>query len=72
MDFVLDFSQPWKNYGGYTVYLTEREELLQFWPKPNTLSFIERKSKIMKYTKYVQHRQKQPLIFVVGTVVRKR
>lgn len=71
IDFVLDFSKNGRNFGGFAVYLTETKELLQLRPSPNTLSFIERKKGVMNYTKYVQHRQKQPIIQVVGRVIQK-
>lgn len=68
IDFILNLSNVGKTYGGYTVYLTETEELLQVNPIPNTLTFIERTKEIIKYTKYVTHRQKNPIIEVAGTV----
>ena len=68
IDFVLDFSASKDNYGGYIVYLTESEELLQLNPFPNCLSFIKREKKVMKYTKYVQDRQKHLIVQVVGTI----
>ena len=68
IDFVIDFSDKGKSYGGHTIYLNEAEELLQLNPCPNTLSFIERAKKVMKYTKYVDHRQKAPFVFVAGTI----
>ena len=64
----MNLSNVGKTYGGYTVYLTETEELLQVNPIPNTLTFIERTKEIIKYTKYVTHRQKNPIIEVAGTV----
>ena len=68
IDFVIDFSKDGKNYGGYTVYLTETEELLQLNPAPNTLSFVERKENVMKYTKHFTHQNKNPIVQVVGTI----
>src|SRR3989344_3772226 len=53
IDFVIDFSKTAENFGGYTVYLTESEELLSLNPSPNTLAFVERSKCVMKYTKYV-------------------
>lgn len=69
VDFYLDFSKPCKNYGGYTVYLTETKELLQLNPCPNTLSFIECGKGVMSYTKYVTSRQEYPIVQVVGRVL---
>ena len=57
-----------ESYGGYTAYLTESEEILQLSPSPNTLSFVERNKGVMRYVKYVQHKQKSPLVFVMGTL----
>ncbi len=68
IDFIIDFSKSNKNFGGYTIYLTETEELLQLIPSPNTISFVEKNKKVMKYTKYVQHKQKYPIILVVGQI----
>ena len=69
VDFIIDFSQNAKSYfGGYTTYLTESEELLALSPKPNTLSFVERKKGIMKYTKYFTHQNQNPIVQVVGTL----
>ena len=71
VDFIIDFSQNAKNYfGGCTIYLTESEELLTLNPKPNSLSFVERKSGVMKYIKYFSHQNKYPVVQVVGTIVR--
>ena len=50
VDFIIDFSKLDTYFGGYTTYLTETEELLTLSPKTNTLSFVERKNKVMKYT----------------------
>lgn len=71
IDFVLDFSESGKNFGGYFVYLNEKEELLRSNPSSNTLSFIERSNGVMKFTKYVTHQQKNPIVQVVGTIFRK-
>ena len=68
IDFVIDFSKSNENYGGFTVYLTETEELLQLNPSSNALSFIERNKDIMKYTKYVQNRQRHPILQIAGTI----
>jgi len=68
VDFIIDFSKLDTYFGGYTTYLTETEELLTLSPKTNTLSFVERKNKVMKYTKYLTHRNKAPILQVVGTI----
>ena len=69
IDFIIDFSGESKTYhGGYTTYLTESEELLQLKPAPNTLSFIERKKGVMKYTKYFTHQNKYSVLQVVGSI----
>ncbi len=68
IDFVIDFSFSSKSFGGHTTYLTEKEEVLVLNPTPNTLSFIKRGKGLMKFTKYVTHRQKMPILQVVGTV----
>ena len=69
VDFVIDFSKSTKIYfGGYTTYLTESEELLILNPKSNTLSFVERKQGVMKYTKYFAHQNKKTIVQVVGTI----
>ena len=70
IDFIIDFSQSKESFGGHTTYLTESEELLISSPMPNSISFIERKNKLMKFTKYVQHRQKNPIVQVVGTILK--
>ena len=70
IDFIIDFSGESKAYhGGYATYLTESEELLQLNPAPNTLSFVERKKGVMKYTKYFTHRNKNPIIQVAGIII---
>lgn len=71
IDFFLDFSKSRQNFGGYTTYLTKEEELLILTPSPNTLSFIERRNELMKFTKYVQHRQKHPIFHVAGVITKK-
>ena len=71
IDFVIDFSKSDKSFGGCTTYLTEAEELLQLNPSPNTLSFVERKEGVMKYTKYFTHQNKYPIINVIGTILYK-
>ena len=71
IDFILSFSKNNNNFGGYNVYLTEHVELLQLEPFPNSISFVERKKGVMKFMKYVQHRQKFPIIQIIGTVARK-
>ena len=68
IDFVIDFSKSNENFGGFTVYLTETEELLQLNPSSNTLSFIERNKNVMKYTKYVQNQQRHPILQIAGTI----
>lgn len=68
IDFVLDFSKGNKSFGGHTAYLTEKEELLKLIPKPNTLSFIERKKDVMKYTKYFTHKNKHTVLQIVGDI----
>ena len=69
VDFIIDFSQDARTYfGGYTTYLTESEELLTLSPKPNSLSFIERKKGVMKYTKYYTHQNKEPIVMAVGSI----
>ena len=68
VDFVIDFSKGNGYSGGYTTYLTESEELLTLIPKTNTLSFIERKNGIMKYTKYFTNQNKTPILQVVGVI----
>ena len=71
IDFIIDFSKSSKSFGGYTVYLTEKEELLILKPSPNTISFVQREKIVMKYTKYVTHMQKYPIVRVVGTIFKK-
>ncbi len=71
VDFVLDFSKSDGNFGGNTIYLTESEELLTVHLVPNSLSFIERKGGLMKYTKYVTHQNTNPIIQVFGAIIRK-
>ena len=71
IDFVIDFSKNDDYIGGYTTYLTESEELLTLSPKPNSLSFIERKKDIMKYTKYFTHQNRNSIVQVVGTIFKK-
>ena len=69
VDFVIDFSQDAEKYfGGYTIYLTESEELLELNPKSNTLSFVERKKGVMKYAKYFTHQNRNPILQVAGTI----
>ena len=68
IDFFIDFSKDKKNFGGYAVYLNEKEELLALNTHPNSLSFIQRKKGVIKFTKYVIHRQKNPIVQVVGTI----
>ena len=68
IDFVIDFSLSSASFGGHTTYLTETEEVLILNPAPNTLSFIKRDKGLMKFTKYVTHRQKTPILQVAGTV----
>ncbi|MBI4140346.1 hypothetical protein HY485_00770 [Candidatus Woesearchaeota archaeon] len=67
-DFIIDFSTTETSNEGYTKYLTEREELLQLNPCPNSLSFVERNKTVMHYIKYITHKQKEPFIFVRGTI----
>src|SRR3989338_4522652 len=64
VDFVIDFSKNDGNFGGHTIYLTESEEVLTLQPVSNSLSFIERKKGLMKYTKYVTHQNTNPIIQV--------
>ena len=71
IDFVLDFSKNAKNFGGFAVYLNEKEELLVLNPFPNTISFIERKKGVLRYTKYATHKQKEPIVQVTGTIYKK-
>ena len=68
-DFIIDFSTTETSNGGYTKYLTEREELLQLNPCPNSLSFVERNKTVMYYVKYVTHATTRPLIFVRGEIL---
>lgn len=68
IDFIIDFSKQAGNFGGNAIYLTKKEELLILSPSPNTLSFVGRRKSMMSYTKYVQHRQKYPIIQVVGDI----
>ena len=69
VDFIIDFSKPTKSFGGHTVYLSQKEELLILNPSPNTLSFVDRRRGMMSYTKYVQHRQKYPILQAAGTIL---
>jgi len=71
-DFILDFSRDERSYGGYIAYMTKREELLQIKSAPNALSFVKRDKGVMKYTKYVTHQQKNPIIQVVGNIFAKK
>lgn len=68
VDFILDMSKADGNYGGYITYLTKSEELLHLNPCQNTLSFVERKKDVVSYTKYVQYKQKYPIVYVTGTI----
>lgn len=68
IDFIIDLSTTHSFYGGYIKYLTEKKELLQLNPCPNSISFVNRGKGIMKYVKYVTHQQKKPLIFVRGSL----
>jgi hypothetical protein len=70
VDFIIDFSKPMKNFGGNTVYLSRKEELLILNPSPNTLSFVDRRKGMMSYTKYIQHRQKYPILQAAGTILK--
>jgi hypothetical protein len=72
IDFVIDFSKKWDGFGGHTTYLTKTKEILHLNPVPNSLSFVERNKKSMRYIKYVQHMQKEPLYFVVGTLFKQK
>ena len=69
IDFIIDFTKKWDGFGGYTMYLTETEELLKSVPSQNSLSFMERKKGVMRYTKYVTHNQKNPIVQAVGTIL---
>ena len=72
IDFVIDFSKHAKKYfGGYTAYLTESEELLKLTPSPNSISFVERKNQVLKYTKYFTHQNKNTIVQVAGTIIHK-
>ena len=71
IDFVIDFSKNDEYIGGYTTYLTEYQELLTLNPKPNSLSFIERKKGLMKYTKYFTHQNRNSIVQVVGAIFKK-
>ena len=71
IDFVIDFSKSSEKFGGYTIYLTETEELLILKPSPNTISFVQREKGVMKYVKYITHQQKYPIIQVVGNIFKK-
>lgn len=72
IDFIIDFSRSANNnHGGHTVYLNEKEELLHINPVPNSLSFVDRSEGMMKYTKYVTHGQKSPIIQIVGSLRRR-
>ena len=71
IDFFIDFSKNGRNYGGYTSYLTETDELIALNPMQNTISFIERKNGVMRYTKYVTSQQKYPIVQVSGTISKK-
>lgn len=66
VDFIIDFSNGL--FGGYTKYLTGEKELLQINPTANTISFVSREKGVMKYIKYVNHKQKWPIIMVVGVL----
>lgn len=69
VDFIIDFSKDArKHFGGYTTYLTEAEELLILSPKPNALSFVERKKDTMRYAKYLTHQNKYPVVQVAGVI----
>lgn len=68
VDFIIDFSSEPQSLGGHTIYLTDKEELLRTNPFPNSVTFVERRNGMMKYVKYVTHKQKEPVIFVVGTI----
>ena len=60
-----------KYFGGYTAYLTESEELLKLTPSPNSISFVERKNQVLKYTKYFTHQNKNTIVQVAGTIIHK-
>ena len=68
VDFFIDFSKDENNFGGYSVYLNKKKELLTLNSEPNSLSLVERKKGVMKFTKYVTHQQKNPIVQVVGAV----
>ena len=71
VDFIIDFSKTSKTFGGHAVYLTESEELLHLSPFPNSVSFVERKQGLMKYTKYFTHQNTFPIVQVVGSIYKK-
>ena len=71
IDFVIDFSKSSEAFGGQTIYLSESEELLILKPSSNTLSFVKRDKGTMKYTKYLTHQRKHPMVQAVGIIFKK-
>jgi len=59
---LLDVSDLDESWGGYTSFM-EDEELLRIVPRKNALSLVNHEG-VLSFTKYVNHNDKQPRIFL--------
>ena len=68
IDFILDLSSSSERNGGFVNYVFN-DEVLNIITKSNSLSFIN-KNKSLYYVKYVNHKQRDPIILVFGNIIK--
>ena len=56
---LLELTEYWKReFGGYTSFVKNNEELQRIYPIPNSLSLIKTDKSMKSFTKYVNHEAK--------------
>ncbi len=72
VDFFFDFSYSNIRNGGFIRYQDDKSEILELKTLPNSLSFVNRSNKILRYIKYVSHKQDDPIILVIGSLIKNK
>ena len=71
IDFFIDFSDSSDRNGGFIRYIDNKKVVLEIVTVPNSISFVRRSRNMLKYFKYVNHKQLKPIILVSGTIFKK-
>ncbi len=62
---ILELNEYWrKDWGGFTSFIKENEEIQRMYPIPNSLSVIQTSKAMKSFVKYINHHATSKRIFI--------